>query len=122
MPSDSRHTLLRRLQEVVEKTAAALDSMDLNLLGDLMQEHKGIMTALRKQGDCRENDMLKLMENINNRIKGVGQTIRQRRDEICEQLVMAERKKLAVAVYTNDNRRSPSSMSLPPVNRDFYSR
>ena len=118
MPSDSRHTLLRRLQEVVEKTAAALDSMDLNLLGDLMQEHKGIMTALRKQGDCRENDMLKLMQTINKRIKMIGQTIRQQRDEICEQLVMAERKKAAVAVYTNDHRGSQSK----PVNRDFYTR
>jgi len=102
LPSDNFRTLYRRLLDVVEKTGAAFDTMDESSLESLIQEHKQIMAALRKNGDCRENDMLKLVEKINNRVRGLGEKIQEQRDKLCDQLVMAERKKQVAAVYTND--------------------
>lgn len=103
MPSDHLHTLYARLLTVLDRTAAAVDRGDGPALTALTREHARIMTALRSLGDCREVDMLKIIETINCRLKMLAEKIRRQRDDLCGQLVMSEKKKQAVAVYAKEN-------------------
>jgi hypothetical protein len=119
LPSNSFHILCERLADINNRISLALDNADTAALLELTEEHKCVMKDLIKQGQCRDIGMLGLIEELRDRILGLGRTIQEQRDKLRKQLLMAGRKKQAAAVYTHDDRGLYSKMRSSNMNREF---
>ena len=53
MPSDNLHTLYSRLQDTINRTVDAFDSMDVTALTAMLHEHRHILSAIKEKGDCQ---------------------------------------------------------------------
>jgi len=122
LPSDNFHSLCKRLADINHRIFLALDNADAAALSELTAEHRRIMHELAMAGDCRDTGMLEIFKTLNNQVLGLGLKIREQRDEVRELLVTAERKKQAVAVYTNDTFGRQSNRRPAPNDKSIYTR
>ena len=122
MPSDNYHSLCKRLADINNRIFLDLDTSDAAALSQLTAELKRVMQDLTHAGECRDTGMLGVFKELRDQVLGLAQKIQEQRDELCKQLLMAERKKQAVAVYTHDTRGPRSNMRPLYANRGFNPR
>jgi len=122
LQSDNFHKLCERLTDINNRIFLALDKADAAALSELTAEHRRVMHELTIAGDCRDTGMLEIFKALSNQVLGLGLKISEQRDEVRELLVMAERKKQAVAVYTNDTLGRQSTRRPTNINKNIYTR
>jgi hypothetical protein len=65
----------------------------------LLREHRDVMGKIKRAGLSRDNNLLKLVEELNKQVQEVAQEIAKRRKELGRQLIMFEKKKKVSAAY-----------------------
>ena len=102
MRSDSLHILCKRLADINNRISLALDNADARALSALAAEHRRVMQDMISQGECRDTGMIGIFKELRDQVLDLGRSIQEQRDELRAQLLMAGKKKRAVAVYSND--------------------
>jgi hypothetical protein len=99
LPSDTLHSLYRRLADVTERISSALDEADVPTLINLTREHRAIMGKLELAGQCQDPGLLDRIRDLSEQVHTVSANMHEKQDALCRHLVTFERKKQAIAVY-----------------------
>jgi len=99
LPSDTHHSLYRRLADVTERISSSIDKADVPTLMKLTREHKAVMGKLEQAGQCQDPGLLGRIRDLSEQVLTVITTLHEKQDTLCRHLVMFERKKQAIAVY-----------------------
>ena len=99
MPSETHQMLYGRLCDAAKRVEAALGEEDPRMLAALAEEHRQVTAALAGAGAVPDAGLLHLIENTRSRFDGVAAKIRQQRDELGRQLLLAKKKQIATAAY-----------------------
>ena len=114
MQSDSLHILCKRLADTNDRISLALDNADASALAALAAEHRRIVQDMVSKGECRDTGMIGIFKELRDQVLDLGRSIKEQRDDLRAQLLMAERKKQAAAVYTDNTfRLQPGKPSFP---------
>ena len=99
MQSETHETLHRRLSEITDQTRFALGQDDFRELMRLLKEHREVMGKINRAGLSRDNNLLKLIEEVHKQVQEVVQKIAKRRKELGRELILFEKKKKVSAAY-----------------------
>lgn len=98
MPSNSHKSLLLQLREITRRVRDALGANELKGLPEMVQAHHDIMLQFRKVGDCKEPELIDLLEETNAEVQAVINQISTRQTEVRNQMkTVANKKRLAGA-------------------------
>jgi len=96
--------LYRRLADIAARIKSALSEDDAQALMGLAGEHRDLMDKLKRMGLSPDTKLFKLVEETRKQVYEVIAEIGQKRDELVQQLVMFEKKKIVLAAYTGNNK------------------
>ena len=99
MQSDTHETLYTILGDITARIKSALVENDTRALIDLAEEHRDVMDALKELGLSQDAGLLDRVIQTRDQVCEAVEEMNKRRDELCRQLVMFERKKRVSSAY-----------------------
>ena len=99
MQSDMHETLYTILGDITARIKSALVENDTRALIVLAEEHRDVMEVLKGLGVSQDAGLLERVIHTCDQVHEVVAEMNQRRDELCRQLMMFERKKRVSSAY-----------------------
>jgi hypothetical protein len=101
LPSNTQHSrLYAQLDELTRRIKSVLHEGDVEACRPLMVEHQRLMEMLQEAGACRDVDCLDLLTQIRDDVRHIITVACKQRDELGQMLMQMGKKRQQIGAYT----------------------